>query len=732
MPARADWGKASRRALAGAAVGLAAGLVVLLVHSTGALDAVENISVDWRQAHAGADAAPAKSGGPRFPGPVALVYLGQPSLAAGKKNGVHWPWPRELWKDVLAFLRRGGARAAAFDLFFSEGSSYRQADDDAFAKALREFKDAYLIAAFSGGESEPDAAALARAEELAPRVELEDPALAALFPEAKGIESLPLPEFLAAARGLANAQHEPDPGGVYRRVRPLTRFRGHYYPSLGIALAHAALDPAGPIRVTREREIVIGGRRLALERDGSILLRFTPEVRAAHEAAVEAWDALEASDADPPVTASPADFAGKIAIIGYSAPGLYDLRPNPLMSNGPGMLVHAATVMNILEGRSLRTWTREARWPLFAALAALAALTGALVAATAFVRRQVAALVGVGFAWFFFAAWWAFPRDLVVDLIAPECAVTLAFAGGTLLNYATEGRQRRIVKEAFQHYLSPAFVEELLRDPSKLRLGGERRELTIFFSDLAGFTTMSEKLEPEELVRLLNLYLTRMTTIILKLGGTHDKYEGDAIMAFFGAPVEVPRHASFCCLAAIEQQEAIAELNAEWRALGLPEVHARMGINTGNVVVGNMGSEQTMDYTVMGDSVNLASRLEGANKPFGTRIMVGERTRELAQGDVEFRELAGLRVKGKKKPVTVFEVLGAKGAVPEAQIATARRFEAGLRLYEARDFAGAARVFAELKAAGDPPSSLYLEECERFIREPPGADWVGVIVLTAK
>ena len=242
----------------------------------------------------------------------------------------------------------------------------------------------------------------------------------------------------------------------------------------------------------------------------------------------------------------------------------------------------------------------------------------------------------------------SFWQNLWMDAILLAASLWLSFAMSTAFSYATEGRQRRQIKQMFSHYMSDLLIQDLLKNPEKLRLGGEKRVLSVFFSDLAGFTTLSEKLTPEEVVTLLNRYLTAMTDIILASGGLIDKYEGDAIMAFWGAPVLQEDHAARACLAALDNQSRLTELRQEFTRMGLPPVYARIGINTGEMIIGNMGSSQRFDFTVIGDSVNLASRLEGAGKEYGTSIPISEETYRQAQDRVEVRELDLLQVKGKE------------------------------------------------------------------------------------
>ena len=258
--------------------------------------------------------------------------------------------------------------------------------------------------------------------------------------------------------------------------------------------------------------------------------------------------------------------------------------------------------------------------------------------------------------------------------------------------------------------------------------------MTVFFSDVAGFTTISEKLTPEDLVVLLNHYLSAMTDIILRHRGNVNKYLGDGIMAIFGAPRGEPNHATLACYAALENQSALARLREEWKAQGHPEVIARIGINSGPLVVGNVGSQVRMEYTVMGDSVNLASRLEGANKFYNTLILLGPRTYELAEPDIEAREVDRLRVKGKLEPVVVYELMARKGELPAEKRRAADLFLEGLASYKNRDFAAAKDRFQAALAVdpSDGPSTVYLHRADEYLQAPPPPDWDGVYVLKSK
>src|SRR3989475_327905 len=325
-------------------------------------------------------------------------------------------------------------------------------------------------------------------------------------------------------------------------------------------------------------------------------------------------------------------------------------------------------------------------------------------------------------------------HEVWMELVFPEGALALTYAVSATVEYLTEGRQRRVLRAVFDKYMAAEVVDEIMRNPASIKLGGEKKELTVFFSDVAGFTTISEKLDPEDLVFLLNEYLSSMTDIILRYRGNVNKYLGDGIMAIFGAPRGEPDHASRACVAALENQAALAQLRKEWAARGYPEIVARIGINSGPLVVGNMGSQTRMEYTVMGDSVNLASRLEGANKFYDTLILLGPRTYELAQPDIEAREVDMLRVKGKLEPVVVYELLARKGGLDAEKQRVVESYLDGLASYKRREFVRAKERF-EAALALDPsdgPSKVCLHRVQEYLATSPPPDWDGVYVLQSK
>ncbi len=294
--------------------------------------------------------------------------------------------------------------------------------------------------------------------------------------------------------------------------------------------------------------------------------------------------------------------------------------------------------------------------------------------------------------------------------------------------------QKAYIKDAFGQYLSPTVVADLVKDPDKLTLGGEEREMTAYFSDIAGFSTFSEGMTPTQLVEFLNEYLTEMCDLIIASDGTIDKFEGDAIIAFWGAPIDQPSHARQACFASIDMNKALMNLRAHWMGQGLPKVSVRMGVNTGRMVVGNMGSSQRINYTIMGDAVNLAARLEGANKAFGSDLMISEATYLQCADDVDVRELDIIRVVGKAEPIRVYQLLDRKNQTSGTLADVVERYGQGLKLIRDRNFVDAEAAFKACVdlMPDDGPSKTDLARVEDFLRTPPPADWDGVMELKEK
>jgi len=320
-------------------------------------------------------------------------------------------------------------------------------------------------------------------------------------------------------------------------------------------------------------------------------------------------------------------------------------------------------------------------------------------------------------------------KGLLLNMTYPLMVVITAYLCIILYRYAMETREKKKLKGTFQHYVAPSIMEELLKYPEKLKLGGEEKELTVLFSDIRRFTTIAEGLEPPALINLLNEYLSAMSETVFKYEGYLDKYIGDAIMAVYGTPLVQHDHARKACLTALEMVEGLNVLRRSWNGRGLPPLNIGVGINTGNMVVGNIGSEHKFEYTVIGDNVNLASRLEGLNKLYGTNIIISEMVYKEIGRELFCRELDVVQVKGKVKSVAIYELMKMEKTQPLEQVAGI--FHRGVMYYRERRWEDAIKTFndvVDLKPE-DGPSMLYIQRCRQFLSAPPPEDWQGIFII---
>jgi adenylate cyclase len=646
---------------------------------------------------------------------IVLLAVDQSSLDIyEKEQGLGWPWPRQIYAPLLDFLKAGGAKAVFFDLMLTEASTFGIDDDRLLAEAMTRSGKVLLPFFLSHEEKE---AAPAAEEVLARSAWPREPALssgvAGTVPPARSV-SLPVDELAAAAVKMGNVQFVPDGDSVYRRLPLVFRYGGRLLPALPLAVAEFISEG-------------VDLRKVPLDPSGNMILHFfgprgtyqTLSIGAIINSQARIEEGLE-----PQV--QPREFAGKTVIVGTTAAGLLDFRPTPFGGVYPGMEILATALDNIVHGDAIRQAPAAVTWVLVLVFALLAGMGTSMLKKTGHLAALGLSLPALAAAGSLLAA----RAGVWVEFVAPAFAALSAFIVAALLGYGVEGRQRRFIKNAFRFYLSPQVIERVLDNPSLLQLGGERREITAFFSDVAGFTSISEGLSPEDLVGLLNAYLSEMTDIILDLGGTLDKYEGDAIIAFWNAPLDLPDHALRACRAALRCQLRLAECREDFRRRYGHEVRMRVGINSGPAVVGNMGSERRFDYTAMGDTMNLASRLEGAGKVYGVSTLVGEETERRVRDEILAREVDVIRVVGKKQPIRVFELLGEKGAVPAEEMERTARFGRALETYRARRFSEAAALFDAL--AGDPVAAVYAGRARQSAASPPPDDWDGVFELDKK
>ena len=420
----------------------------------------------------------------------------------------------------------------------------------------------------------------------------------------------------------------------------------------------------------------------------------------------------------------PDELRGKIVLVGTTAPGLMDLRATPVGSTYAGVEIHANLIAGFLDG-SIK---HKPSYVLGADVVLTLIIGGVMVFLMPLLsplRASVATLVVLAAALGVNLAFWQFAH-LVVPLAGGLILIVVLYAMNMSWGYFVESKAKRQFTELFGQYVPPELVDEMARNPENYSMEGRKAELTVLFSDVRGFTTISEGLQPDQLATLMNLYLGAMTEVIRGHRGTLDKYIGDAIMAFWGAPVADAEHAKRAVTSAIDMQAALVELNKDLLAKGWPELKIGVGVNTGTMTVGDMGSPVRKAYTVMGDAVNLGSRLEGITKQYGVGIIVGEGTRDLIKKDFVFRELDLVRVKGKDKPVGIFEPLGAEGQVPKQVLEENKLWHQALRAYRAQDWDQAeVALFNLSRAAPHKLYEVYMERVAHYRKDPPGPDWDG-------
>lgn len=558
-------------------------------------------------------------------------------------------------------------------------------------------------------------------------------------------------------QGYFNAFQDPD--GTIRRTGLVARIGNNYFPSLAlkaflvsmglnvqVSLSPEDYDPErkyiSNLYILKEGEPT---GQIPVSKSADLLINFAgpqkmfPHVSVADILNDDTQLSYEQMELNPSTgkwelkvkRMAKADFfKDKILLFGATAIGIFDLRVTPFEENYPGLETHANIVDNLLtDSFYVEKIDITKIGPLFLGLGIFCTfLFGYLGAIWGFF---IAIASSAGYV--FYDKNFLFAKGHVFPVWFPILLLGGIYLTITVFKYFTEERNKKQLKSTFQKYVSPAIVNEILSDPGKLELGGRKQKMTVFFSDVRGFTTISEKLDPRALSDLLNSYLTPMTDLVFKNRGTLDKYMGDAVMAFFGAPVPYPDHAAWACRCALEQLQKLFQLQEEYRKQGLPEIDIGIGLNTGEMSVGNMGSETVRNYTVMGDAVNLGSRLEGINKQYGTRIIISEFTQGELNGKFVTRELDWVRVKGKLKPVKIFELI-AEGKTSADFENALKCFGEGYEMYHKMQWAKAAEHFNKALTIkpDDGPSKLYLERCLDYQADPPPTDWDGVFVMKTK
>lgn len=706
--------------------------------------------------------------GPIEPGPeVAIAVIDEKSVDELGR----WPWPRSTIAKMIDVLSADGAKVVGFDVGFFEPDANtnlglikrvdneinrlgiqnetlaemlvkerEQADNDQIlTKSISDSKSPIVLGYFFHMMRDESVAHIKPKEVQAkvdsvtnshytfvrlasPSLELADTNFTKAFvPESN------IPELHEAADSAGYFNMFPDPDGTIRWVPMTIQCRDKFYMPLSIQSLRFFLGELPTSLTVTEigiEKISVGEYDLPTDELGRLLVNFRGPGRTFPHYSIS--DIV--NERLPKGT-----FKDRLVLVGATAVGIYDLRVTPFDSLFPGLEIHANVIDNILHQDFLVRpgWTAILDLTaivLFGllmgmALPRLSAITGPLMG------------IALGLMWAGLN-YYLFTKGIWINIVYPILTLIASYTIVTVYRYMTEEREKKKIKGAFSYYVNPSVVSEMLKNPDMLKLGGDKRMMTVLFSDIRGFTTISEKMDPEALVHLLNQYLTSMTDIVFKYDGLLDKYIGDAIMAVWGAPLSQPDHARLACRTSLEMMAELETLRKTWADSGddIPYLDIGIGLNSGPMVVGNMGSESRFDYTVMGDSVNLGSRLEGANKQYGTNIIIGEVTYEQIKDEMYCRELDSVAVKGKELPVRIYELIGTPGDAGEDKLTLARTFTRGVAAYKKQRWDDAERIFSAIhkRFPDDEPTRLYLERVAELKENPPPDDWDGVFVMKTK
>jgi len=637
-----------------------------------------------------------------------------------QSQNIGWPWPREIYTYLIDYLLSGGVESVTFDFIFSESSVYGYSDDSVFFHSLeKNMGKVYTGILFSTtGNDKP----------------VENIKMGSIGKDFHNSylthyqSYLPFPEpFDSLNLRFGNIAYSEDKDGINRRVNPVISYKNYLFPFLALlpASAHEKSD------IILENGVVkVGNKKIRLSKNGDVLLKYYSSFYDYPYYDImdlfESYGAIQAgSDTSYNAFVSPSVFKGKHVFIGSDAPGLRDLRPNPFSKRDPGVHIYGVFLDNFIHQDFLIIWD-SFFFQLFLILSfSFISIYIAILPGT--VKSSIFFILGLLSIFVLNVILFRFYNLVFHSSILLFCYGFSFILVSSILFYENK-HQKKILQSAFSQLISPVVMDKILENPDLIHLGGEIKEVTLFFSDIQGFTGISEKISPSKLIEILNIYLNEVSKIIIDdHQGYIDKYIGDAVMAVWGAPLDQPDHADLAVIAALECVKAIDQINLKLKEKGFSEqLNFRIGISSGNAVMGMMGSDRKKNYTALGDTVNFASRLEGINKYYGTNILLGENTIRLLQRKIQYRKIDMVKVKGKQESISIYE--------PTDMAADKKMlfevYSQGLALYEKGEFQKAKIFFEKVKMI-DTVSSVFFDRCEYLIKTPP-LNWDGVYEFKTK
>lgn len=624
-----------------------------------------------------------------------------------------WPLPRTVYAKMLDQLRNYGAKVVALDIMFPERSP-NPSNDEALAKAIKEFQDSgrrifiayHLAGPFDESLEEPPL------EMLNDAIQTQNAAGAELIPRKIDRYTFPIEEFVSAEVGLGSINSKEDSDGIFRQYHLLSNIDSIYYGSLALNAFEAFKDEKHTVKIfsNSSAELNLNGKPLEISKEGETKIRYIGSSENFPELSL--YDLLSA---DPKNEKLKELLQNKIVFVGSTAVGAHDLRPAPIDSKMPGVYSHINMAHMLLNQYFFKPSNDSVKISLAILIVGMIILLGSSLLENAFVELlTLALLIATSY---FLDKHYFLPQGYEIKLFYCYFCFVASYSWSTFWEFWESNQEKRKIKGTFARYVAPTVVEEMLKDPEKLKIGGQRMDITCLFSDVRDFTSISEGLSATDLAHSLNYYMTQMTDIVFETKGTLDKYIGDAIVAIWGAPLPIGNHAQQAVEAAISMIELMPEINEEFRRLGRPEFRVGIGLNTGECSVGNMGSNRIFSYTALGDNMNLGARLEGLCKYYGCQILISEFTHQHLSG-IKTRPIDKVIVKGKTEPVQVLEVLHKRHPLNNHPGAF-DLYNSAYLLFSKKEFQKARDILQGLKemVGDDVPTLRLIKLCEKYLAD---------------
>ncbi len=659
-----------------------------------------------------------------------------------------WPWPRKIWSNFIRKMKGYGAKVLAFDVFFSEPELACNAEspDIEMARAIAEFNQTpghSVILPYSLNTQNSEAFEELPEDLYNFLMDTKQQDERNLLENIVSKSVYPIDILAKSGAMLGHIQASEDSDGIFRHYHLVANVDTLYFPSFSL-LAYQVFAQEKSLLEVKEFgnvNLKLATGNLKLNERGESKIRWFGGAQ--QFPTVNIKSILKAPSNDQKMIDT---FKDKIVFIGSTAFGAHDLRHTPIDAMSPGIFIHMNMTHMLLEGKFYRSKDKSTMISWLMLLGGTLLIILIQLFGNALIDLTAVVLISLGL--FSIDTYYLLPLGYEIKLFFCLFPIISCYSWTTFFNFYLTSKDKQFLKNAFGNYISPELIDMMYKSGEPPKLGGDSGIRTAYFTDIQGFSTFSEKLSATQLVELLNEYLTEMTDILLEQQGTLDKYEGDAIIAFFGAPMPLDDHANLACKVAIQMQRKLDTLRTKWQSEGdkwpkiVHQMRMRIGINTGEMVTGNMGSKNRMNYTMMGDTVNLAARLEEAAKQYGIFIQISQQTKDIAGDDFELRKLDTIRVVGKKEPVTTYEILGMKGQVDDNIVQLKTLFHQGLELYQNQKWDDAISAFnksleceinryPELKDKINP-SKIYIDRCNQFKELPPPPDWNGIFTLTSK